>query len=72
MKPGTEYVRLTARDYRIRFTDGDVSVMYESSVDPASFLGDAGTAVLGGGVGASSGAGTSDRSEASGAAGADR
>lgn len=48
-KPGTEYVRLTARDYRIRYTDGQVTVTYESSQDPDDFLGGAEGSVLGGG-----------------------
>lgn len=46
-KPGTEYVRLTARDYRIRYTSGDVSMLYESTQDVNEFLGDAEGAVLG-------------------------
>ncbi|MGD2067957.1 MAG: hypothetical protein PVI57_04670 [Gemmatimonadota bacterium] len=50
-KPGTEYVRLTARDYRIRYTSGDVSMLYESTQDVEEFLGDAESAVLGIGSG---------------------
>lgn len=48
VKPGTEYVQLSSGDYRIEFTDGETTLTYESSEDPATFLGDAGSVVLGG------------------------
>lgn len=56
VKPGTEYVRLSSRDYRIRFTAGEVTVTYESNQDPDTFLGDAENAVLGGGARGAGGA----------------
>lgn len=55
VKPGTEYVRLSPRDYRIRFSAGPVSVTYESSQDPDEFLGDAEGSVLGTGTAGSAG-----------------
>lgn len=53
VKPGTEYVRLTSTDYRIRYTDDELTITYQSSQPPEDFLGDAGGWVLGGAEGAS-------------------